>query len=445
MGRCDCAKGRCQCGLVAGDGIEITGTGETSSPYTITALAQPLTGQVAVADTATLNLTLTGQGTVGEPYTLSGEVLGAPPPSDAAVAGLVTDPGSDTHDAVQGVVDDAVAEVAAQLNVDRVVTDTAVSGTYLIDLAAGDVFVLTLTGNTALNVSGLVPGRSFVVQANQDMAGGHTLTLPPDTLGNVTITPTANTFETIIFRSNTGIDLIAHQATGGPVELPFSPERMVDQVAWYNAETVAGEQGSAIGRWPNSFADRALGTNTAANMPTLEIVNGVNVLRFDGETDKMVTVDDDNAGANLVNSMTAPGVTVAALVKITGSDAAIRYVFQGQDVNPIQMFVSSGAGRVWTIRANGVSVLGPTFAAGWAVVVGIYNGASSKIRVNGVEMTGTVGSDTALALRVAGPASGSCAAGDFAEIIIVEHAAGADEIADLEAYLGEKRTMLEAV
>lgn len=343
----------------------------------------------------------------------------------------------------QEMVNDAVAEVAVQLNVDRVITDASVSGTHLLDLAVGDVFVLTLSGNTTLEVAGLVPGRSFVVQVNQDMAGGHTLALPVNTLGDVTITPTANTFETLIFRSNTGTDLIAHQVVGGPNDLPFNPGSLTNQVAWYNADTVVGDEGSAISRWPNSFADRAIGTNTTANMPTLQITNGVPVLRFDGETDKMVTVDDTNVGANLITSLIAPGVTVAALVKITGSDAAIRYVFQGQDSNPIQLFVSSGAGRVWTLRANGVSVLGPVFASGWAVVVGVYNGASSKIRVNGTEVTGTVGGDTALALRVAGPSAGSCAAGDFAELILIAHAADAGEIADLETYLGNKLAVLE--
>jgi hypothetical protein len=76
MARCDCGgTGQCSCSFIEGDGIRITGSGTATNPYEITALGLPITGQVAVADTASLNLTLTGEGIVGEPYTISGEVV----------------------------------------------------------------------------------------------------------------------------------------------------------------------------------------------------------------------------------------------------------------------------------------------------------------------------------------------------------------------------------
>lgn len=79
MARCNCAAGGgCSCSVQEGDYIRVTGSGEASNPYVIEALRQPIDGQLAVTDTATLNLTLTGEGLVGEPYTISGEVLGAP-------------------------------------------------------------------------------------------------------------------------------------------------------------------------------------------------------------------------------------------------------------------------------------------------------------------------------------------------------------------------------
>jgi len=87
MARCDCSGGGCSCSIAEGDGIRVTGSGEASNPYTITALRQPIEGQLAVADTATLNLTLTGDGMVGEPYTISGEVVpGAQQPITGQVA-----------------------------------------------------------------------------------------------------------------------------------------------------------------------------------------------------------------------------------------------------------------------------------------------------------------------------------------------------------------------
>jgi Periplasmic copper-binding protein (NosD) len=76
--KCDCAGGRCSCGVIAGDGIEVTGSGEATNPYVVTAIGAPLSGQLTVADTPSLNLTLIGEGTVNEPYTISGDVVGVP-------------------------------------------------------------------------------------------------------------------------------------------------------------------------------------------------------------------------------------------------------------------------------------------------------------------------------------------------------------------------------
>jgi hypothetical protein len=70
-----------------GDGIRVTGSGEASNPYVIEALRQSIAGQVTVADTASLNLTMTGQGLVNEPYIISGEVI---PGAQQPITGQLT-------------------------------------------------------------------------------------------------------------------------------------------------------------------------------------------------------------------------------------------------------------------------------------------------------------------------------------------------------------------
>ena len=73
MARCRCAEGACGCAVEAGVGTTVTGTGTAKDPWVINAADQ---GHIAVADTPTLDLNLLGNGTSGNPYLLSGNVLG---------------------------------------------------------------------------------------------------------------------------------------------------------------------------------------------------------------------------------------------------------------------------------------------------------------------------------------------------------------------------------
>jgi hypothetical protein len=61
----------CNCVLVPGTNTTITGTGNPEDPYVITAGTAALT----VTDTSTVDLTLTGNGSAGTPYNVSGAVL----------------------------------------------------------------------------------------------------------------------------------------------------------------------------------------------------------------------------------------------------------------------------------------------------------------------------------------------------------------------------------
>ena len=59
------------------------------------------------------------------------------------------------------------------------VVNSSVSGTYSVDMSAGNVFNLTLTGNTTLTTSNQYEG-SYVLLIKQDGTGGRTLTLHGD-------------------------------------------------------------------------------------------------------------------------------------------------------------------------------------------------------------------------------------------------------------------------
>lgn len=74
MARCDCAGSKCTCALNAGPGVTITGSGDAGNPYFISAERQDISGQLTVSDTSTLDLARSGEGTLNEPYNINGVV-----------------------------------------------------------------------------------------------------------------------------------------------------------------------------------------------------------------------------------------------------------------------------------------------------------------------------------------------------------------------------------
>lgn len=74
MARCRCSALACSCVLQAGTGIDIEGNGDRDNPYVIS--GEPLsTATIGVADTPSLDLSLTGEGTSAAPYVITGHAI----------------------------------------------------------------------------------------------------------------------------------------------------------------------------------------------------------------------------------------------------------------------------------------------------------------------------------------------------------------------------------
>lgn len=320
----------------------------------------------------------------------------------------------------------------------------SVSGAYELDPEVATDYSLTLIGNVTLSTVELANGQALYVELIQDATGSRTVTLPAGWLGrgDVTIATTPGTYDVlVVWKTPLGVHVKQPLAAG---EAPWSPEFLSGKLAWHNADDVAGDAGTAIARWENKWPERALGQATAGARPTLQVVHGVNVLVFDGG-DTMSSVDGAGASASWASG-SQPVTTVAFLAKTNGALAQTQTIVAGVDGAAEQrVYVTSSAASpasTWVMEAG--TVLNAAVNANqWAVVVAVFNGASSKIRVNGVETTGASGAEQSSGLRVGRASSGSNnLVGQIAEVIVVSGVASTDTIADIEAYLGVKRAIL---
>jgi hypothetical protein len=71
MPRCGCVDTNCGCTLVEGGGIGIFGSGSMNNPYIVNRKTSTANVRAAVIDSPTLDLSLTGSGTEGDPFVLS--------------------------------------------------------------------------------------------------------------------------------------------------------------------------------------------------------------------------------------------------------------------------------------------------------------------------------------------------------------------------------------
>lgn len=179
MARCDCAGGRCSCAVIAGPGVEITGSGEASNPYQISAIGQDITGKLTVSDTATLELSRQGEGTTNEPYNINGVVKISPL---IAAGANITLTGNGTMDEPYIIVGDETDEITGLIQQGLNVTITGTGTT-------ADPYVINAAdGGTATSIEGLIQAG-----ANVTLTGGGTTASPYVIAVSTDVTPTAIT------------------------------------------------------------------------------------------------------------------------------------------------------------------------------------------------------------------------------------------------------------
>lgn len=179
MARCDCAGGRCSCAVIAGPGVEVTGSGEAANPYQISAIGQDITGKLTVSDTPTLALSRQGEGTTNEPYNINGVVRIGPL---LGAGENITLTGNGTMDQPYIIAGDPTDEITGLIQAGLNVTITGVGTT------ASPYVINAADGGPATSIAGLIQAG-----ANVTITGAGTTASPYVIAVSTDVVPTAIT------------------------------------------------------------------------------------------------------------------------------------------------------------------------------------------------------------------------------------------------------------
>lgn len=200
--------------------------------------------------------------------------------------------------------------------------------------------------------------------------------------------------------------------------------------AW-DANTLTGADGAAVSSWAPSAGALSLTQGTAGKQPTIVTAGGRKWVRLDG-------VDDELAVAAL--GLAQPFTVLARVtLRSLATQPGLQGILWPATGSAASMMVKTN-GQV-QVAANGVVVqTTPGSAASDAstILVGVYNGASTNVRVNtGTPVTGTLdptyGMSQAFRIGYAFDSAGRLAAMDLAELRIYTKALDSSEIASAVA------------
>lgn len=209
----------------------------------------------------------------------------------------------------------------------------------------------------------------------------------------------------------------------------FTPASLSGLAAWYDASQIAGvSDGAALSQWNDLSGNaRHLRQTTAANQPLYKsaIQNGKGVVRFDGTNDFMsVAVAIAKPFTVFVVGRASRGIAANETFFGGGNSVACKGTTNGR-------YETFGGPPTWASAAVGTKV--NTFV----VMSGVFDDATSLVRVNGVETRDTLATGSAVSAVYAGASNGNAdyLNGDIAELIIYNRHLTAAEILQVEGYL----------
>jgi hypothetical protein len=211
------------------------------------------------------------------------------------------------------------------------------------------------------------------------------------------------------------------------------PARELGPTAWYRASEGVTSVATAVSQWNDISGNahhltQATGSKQPLVLPAL--INGYPAVRFDG-------VDDFMATANFTLNQPETIFIVYKQITLTGFgthdvilDGKTAQRSLSTDTDDTITLINAGTGMgpgVSTYVANGV----------YAYATLVFNGASSKIRANGVQIaSGNAGTNNGGGLTLGALAGGTRSCNiEVAELIDYAGVLAANQITDVEAYL----------
>jgi hypothetical protein len=215
----------------------------------------------------------------------------------------------------------------------------------------------------------------------------------------------------------------------------LSPNDISGLVGWWEAETIAGADGDAIGTWVDRKGIRNL-TASGGARPQLKIgvtPSGANALRFDGS--------DDNMAATVLAQRT---FSVVVCAKITGGDAARIIAYNGSTgASGAGMYATTG--NYYNLR-GGVGQTAHSSATpdgDWHIYA--YQARDLSVDDSNMAVDDTFGAYVsqnfavpATRFAIMGELDVNNAAGDVAAVLLYDIALGATNFTLLHTYLNNK-------
>lgn len=216
--------------------------------------------------------------------------------------------------------------------------------------------------------------------------------------------------------------------------LNFTPASLNPEL-WLDAsdKTTITEVSNAVSQWNDKSSNaRNMTQATGTRQPTTNTntLNGLNVISFDGTSDYM-----DSPALSL------SGRQYYLIVAVTNSNRRITYVSNQTTIGEATVVTNASTFR-WVgyrYNTNMISTTTPADANTPYVISCDFNGSSSSMRVNGVQVvSGSVGTADLSGFRIGANPAPSFLAGLLAEVVIVSGFLSAQQIADWERYASLK-------